>query len=265
MVKQPMGNVEQLSQDLQSEWSKPDPDLTKCGDLLNRLKLVITQLACLPLEGKGPVNKHEAILARSVLETGAFYSIRMQDVPSFERYIAQLKVYFFDMRASLEESEHRGELLGLNLLGLLSQNRIADFHTELELLPGSELSSSYIAFPIHLEQYLIEGNYSKILHARSLAPAESYLFFIDILSNTVREEIASCCEKAFEKIPVTELRKILFLDNDDDAMKIAEKHKWKMSAGAYWFPGPTKAADAIPASKLVGQALAYARELEKIV
>jgi len=33
-----------------------------------------------------------------VLEIGALWSVRVQDIPSFERYIAQLKVYYQDLR-----------------------------------------------------------------------------------------------------------------------------------------------------------------------
>jgi hypothetical protein len=33
-----------------------------------------------------------------VLELGALWSIEVQELESFERYIAQLKVYYFDYR-----------------------------------------------------------------------------------------------------------------------------------------------------------------------
>ena len=52
----------------------------------------------------------------------------------------------------------RYELLGLNLLCLLSQNRIADFHMELERLDPTQLHSNiYLKHPVSLEQYLMEG------------------------------------------------------------------------------------------------------------
>ncbi len=78
-------------------------------------------------------------------------------------------------------------LLGLNLLRLLAQNRIADFHTQLELIdPESLHSNLYIKHPVQLEQYLMEGSYNKVYHARSDVPAEEYLFFMDILMGTIR-------------------------------------------------------------------------------
>ena len=89
----------------------------------------------------------------------------------------------------------RCELLGLNLLCLLSQNKVAEFHTELERLSGKELESVYIRHPVSMEQYIMEGSYNKVINLKGNVPAESYNFFFDILLKTVRNEIASCLEK----------------------------------------------------------------------
>nr|KAG5712337.1 hypothetical protein BaRGS_023916 [Batillaria attramentaria] len=65
-------------------------------------------------------------------------------------------------RDDLPESTFKYQLLGLNLLCLLSQNRLAEFHTELELLPVKELQTNiYIKHPVSMEQYLMEGSYNK--------------------------------------------------------------------------------------------------------
>ena len=68
----------------------------------------------------------------------------------FERYMAQLKTYYHDYDALLPESAFKYELLGLNLLCLLSKNKIADFHTELEQLPEDTLQNNlYISNTVH--------------------------------------------------------------------------------------------------------------------
>lgn len=77
-------------------------------------------------------------------------------------------------------------LLGLNLLRLLAQNNIAEFHTELESLELDQLSNIYIKHPIQVEQCLMEGSYNKVWNSRSNVPAEDYAFFIDILMGTIR-------------------------------------------------------------------------------
>jgi hypothetical protein len=38
------------------------------------------------------------MVARDVLEIGAFWSIAKKDIPSFERYMAQLKCYYLDFK-----------------------------------------------------------------------------------------------------------------------------------------------------------------------
>ena len=90
-------------------------------------------------------------------------------------------------------------MLGLNLLCLLAQNRVAEFHTELERLPANEIDNNvYIRHPVSLEQNIMEGSYNKDLLAKGNVPAESYNFFLDILMDTVRNEIASCLDKVIK-------------------------------------------------------------------
>jgi hypothetical protein len=95
------------------------------------------------------------------------------------------------------------ELMGLYLLFLLSQNRIGEFHTELErldpaLLPvGQGEGNIYISYPVHLEQYLMEGSYNKVFLLKENVPADAYKFFVEELLLTLREEIAEGIEKAY--------------------------------------------------------------------
>ena len=63
---------------------------------------------------------------------------------------------------ALVKSDREFIVLGLNLLFLLSQNRIAEFHTELEVISQEGLSNYYIKHPIELEQHVMEGSYNKV-------------------------------------------------------------------------------------------------------
>lgn len=75
--------------------------------------------------------------------------------------------FFVPHRNEIGESANKYQLLGLNLIFLLSQNRVAEFHTELELLPQEIIQSNeYIRHPLILEQHLMEGNYNKIFAAK---------------------------------------------------------------------------------------------------
>lgn len=148
-------------------------------------------------------------LAGEILEIGAFWSIRTRDVPSFDRYFSQLQTFYNDFRrvlppptthlfivlslqkysTILPPSEREFPIRGLNLIRLLIQNRIADFHTTLESLPlpADELvANPFIRHPVNLERWLMEGSYSKVWNAREEAPAEEYKFFVDSLMGTIR-------------------------------------------------------------------------------
>lgn len=163
-------------------------------------------------------SKQELILARDILEIGVQWSIEAKDIPSFERYMAQLKCYYFDYHSQLPESSFKYQLLGLNLLFLLSQNRVAEFHTELELLPAEHIQNDvYIRHPLSIEQYLMEGSYNKIFLAKGNVPAKNYNFFMDILLDTIRGEIAVCLEKAYEKISLKDAARMLYLPNEESA------------------------------------------------
>lgn len=182
--------------------------------------------------------------------------------------MAQLKSYYFDYQSNLPESTYKYQLLGLNLLFLLSQNRVAEFHTELELLPVDFIQSNiYIRHPLSLEQYLMEGSYNKIFLAKGNVPAASYNFFIDILLNTVRDQIGACMESAFDKISVRDAARMLFLTTENETVEFAKRKNWTSKNGYFCFgvPSEKKVEEPIPSAELVTLAIDYARELEMIV
>ena len=94
MSSKAVNDVSTLYDLLKKEWNHKSPNLEKCGQLLAKLKVGLTELQFLPTDQS--VSKRELILSRDVLEIGALYSIAKRDIPSFERYLAQLKCYYFD-------------------------------------------------------------------------------------------------------------------------------------------------------------------------
>lgn len=259
-------NAVTLYQQLNKEWNRKPPNVEKCGSILSKLKIALLELSFLPTSETKP-NKRELIIARDILEIGVQWSVLKGDIESFQRYMAQLKPYYFDYREELPESSYKYQLLGLNLLRLLAQNRLAEFHTELELLPTKEIQSNiYIKHPVSMEQYLMEGNYNKVFLAKGNVPAESYNFFIDILLLTIRDEIAGCAEKAYDKIALNEAARILFFSKPQELNTYAEKRGWKTVDSHFVFTKEVKkTVDDIPSHSLALQAIEYARELEMIV
>lgn len=234
--------------------------------MLRKLKVALTKLTFLPTDTKA--TKQELLVARDILEIGAQWAIAKKNIPAFERYMAQLKCYYLDYKDDLPESAYKYQLLGLNLLCLLAQNRLAEFHTELELLPPKDLHTNiYIKHPVSMEQYFMEGSYNKVFLAKGNVPAESYNFFIDILLNTIRDEISTCIEKAYEKIAFQEAARMLFFESQKPMKEHAAKLNWKVGPdNFYHFVREEKTTDdSIPAQELAKQTIEYAKELEMIV
>ncbi|XP_065837415.1 26S proteasome non-ATPase regulatory subunit 8-like [Oscarella lobularis] len=257
-----------LFDELKAEWlKKPDPTALKnCENLLSQLKICLTSVSFLP-SGPAKATVQELVIARDALEIGALVSIHNKDIPSFERYIAQLKAYYTDHGVSIPRSPYEHELLGLNLLCLLAQNKLEQFHTELELLDPTTLQNNvYLRHPISLERYLMEGSYNKIFLSRGNVPSETYNFFIDILVDTVREEIAACIEKSYTTVGRAEAVKMLFLSSVEDLGQIATKRAWCLGENdAFFFHQETKHERMTPSVQLISQTLEYAKELERIV
>ena len=116
----------------------------------------------------------------------------MQDDALFARNFAQLKAYYTDLKSLLPRSQQEHPLLGLNLLRLLAQNRIAEFHIELELLDADALKSPHVDFPRQLERQLMEGLYDRLYGAMEQAPSAHMRCFVTQLQATVRAELATC-------------------------------------------------------------------------
>jgi 26S proteasome regulatory subunit N12 len=59
--------------------------------------------------------------------------------------------------------------------------------------------------------------------AKGNVPAKNYNFFMDILLDTIRGEIAVCVEKAYEKISLKDAARMLYLPNEEAAKAFGAK------------------------------------------
>jgi 26S proteasome regulatory subunit N12 len=257
-----------LYKDLQRAFNARPSDLKRCGSLLAQLKVGLIEAGLLLPTGNPKLE--DLVVARDILEIGAFWSIRSKDVPSFDRYFSQLQTFYTDYSSSLPPSKREFPIRGLNLIRLLTQNRIADFHTTLESLPlpADEINENpFIRHPVNLERWLMEGSYSKVWNAREEAPAEEYKFFVDSLMGTIRNEIASCEETAYESLPLKDAATLLFFATQTDLLTFAQQRGWQVNlvAGNIEFTRKSEEQMEIPKQKLIAANLAYARELEQIV
>jgi 26S proteasome regulatory subunit N12 len=245
-------------------------DFDTCTQLLCQLKIALTEFKSLPpLFEETPNAVHELTIARDIYEHAVILSVKTEDQDAFERDFFQLKPYYTDAAGRLPASQQEYPILGLNLLRLLVQNRIAEFHTELELLSAAALENECIKHAVELEQSFMEGAYNRVLTARQTVPHQTYVYFMDLLAKTVRDEIAGCSEKAYDSLSINDTRQIMLFSSDKELYEyIKEEHpEWELKSGLVIFQKAKESATCkdIPSLQLINQTLGYARELERIV
>lgn len=238
-------------------------NIANCQDLLLQLKLqMITFNLTPPFTENIETVRKKLLISRETLELGAGLAIECKDMAAFCRHISQVKPYYTDYKDLLPESARQWALIGSYLLSLLCQNRIDDFHAELELISIERRTDPCIAFPIAIEQSLMEGSYHKVLNAA--VPRPQFNFFVGLLSQTVRERIAECCEKAYARVLIEDAGELLMLDQDA-TLQQAQKRQWSVVDGRLCFPQEPDMSLDIPSKSMISQSLGYALELERII
>ncbi|XVE62230.1 hypothetical protein DITRI_Ditri06bG0101200 [Diplodiscus trichospermus] len=235
--------VSQLFERFKAAFIRKDYD--SCANLLSQLKVLLTKFRSLPpLFENTPNAVNELILAREIYEHAVVLSVKFEDQDAFERDFFQLKPYYTDAG-------------------------IAEFHTELELLSATALENPCIKHAVELEQSFMEGAYNRVLSARQTAPHETYVYFMDLLAKTVRDEIAGCSEKAYDYLSINDARQMLLFSSEQELLEyIKEEHpEWELKNGFVFFQKAKESAPCkeIPSLQLINQTLSYARELERIV
>lgn len=248
------------------EFNKAGADLEQCEDMISDIKVKLLSFKALPpfFEASSSAQQ-EVVVARDVLEHAVLLAVRAGDDAAFERNYAQLRTFYTDTAGMAPPSQQELPIVGLNLLRLIVANRTAEFHTELELVPPENLDSVYVKYVVALEQRLMEGAYAKVLSSRHDVPMEYYSTYMEPLANTVRDEIASCCEKAYDSLTAADVQKSLALASDAEVTEYAAQVGWKVEGGVVTFGGDKEEGERIPTMALIGNSLAYARELERIV
>ncbi|KAL6652047.1 hypothetical protein ACP70R_010972 [Stipagrostis hirtigluma subsp. patula] len=244
-------------------------DLRSCDALLSELKVLITNFPSLPpsLE-QTPNAVAELKIARATYEHAVILSMKLDDQDAFKRNLCQLKAFYMDTCGIIPTSPDEYPFLGLNLLMLLAENKIAEFHTELELLPLEALNHPCIKYAVELEQSFMEGTYNRLFSARQAVPHETYVYFIDHLAETARDEIADCSSQAYDYLPVSDAKEMLMFTSDEELLEYIseEQHEWEIKNCSVFFDVAKSKPDvALPCFKMIKQTLSYAQELEQIV
>jgi 26S proteasome regulatory subunit N12 len=167
----------------------------------------------------------------------------------------------------------------------------------------------FVRYPVRLEQALMEGSYDKVWSEMKSerVPSEEFAIFSEVrfpiqlspstmmggvpgpaqtlpyltslltintyqvLINTIRSEIASCSERAYPSLPISNAKNLLFLDSEGAVVQFAQARGWLAKDGRIYFPEQEAEAqaadkDVMSASgTVIENTLGYARKLETIV
>ncbi len=202
-----------------------------------------------------------------MLEHAAILAIRKEDMAGFERNVAQLQAFY---GATDDASAAKYELLGVNLLRLLALDRIAEFHTALELIPLARRSAErFIQYPVAMEQYMMEGAYYHAVQGCRQTPSPLFDVFARMLAQTVRTQIAECISRAYATLTLKETTDLLMLTDAAELKQFEAQFDWKRSAAnasAYDFTKSRSSEQLhVPKLHIMAKTLSYASELERIV
>ncbi|EOR00573.1 26S proteasome non-ATPase regulatory subunit 8 [Wallemia ichthyophaga EXF-994] len=233
---------------------------------LNEAKLLMSQSNLLI-----PSTRSDMVdlqVSRDILEVGALHSITSQDLKSFERYINLLNPFW----SLTNDSTNQPKIIALQLLIYLTQNRISDFHTLLESIPIHLLSNFHIQTPIKLERWIMEGSYSKVWDSKPEIELAGHWIWLAFLE-TIRNEIASCEEKAYDSLPINDAATLLFFNSPAQLTQFATSRGWTISPSTQHvifkdlnsITGIEKQKFSLPSHNMISHSLNYAKELETIV
>jgi 26S proteasome regulatory subunit N12 len=222
--------------------------------------------------------KEENELAREAYELGLFVAIELDDKEAFDQTVSLLLPLYTDVRG-LSESEHRGLVLGLFLLGLLVDGASDEFHAMVESLRLEDRQNPSVTFVLSMDEDLAIGQYNKVLSAILDPPHGSFAFFTDRMLPSIRETIAECVEVAYKVLSLEGAMELLMFEDREECLDfVREEMEWEVAEGEedgvqrILLEEGMKRKGAlgggerdIPSMNVIEQNLSYATEMERIV
>ena len=208
---------------------------------------------------------HEAQTVRDAYEYACLCHARLGASAGFQLEFDGLRYYYADeVTAVIPASAKQPLLTGLYLLTLLIENRIGEFHAELELLPMDALTSMYIRPVIDIERYMMDGTFTKLAEARSTVPTNDYDVFFHKLIERVTQTIGEGIEASCAVIPQAAAKHLLAVGGDDATTSAVMQ---KLCASGTITPDgemlhldvTERAADKIPYQQIFRKTIACAR------
>lgn len=265
-----MSDLTELTKALKTAFDSKD--YSSCKKLFTPIKIELIKAGLLVPDlvkvSTSDAYVNDLVISRTILEIGALCSVNEHDSKSFENFFAQLRVFYFSTNKKLSESENKSKLISLYLLVLLSQGEVTKFHSELEFL-SKHISSleedEYFSYPIKVEKWLMEGSYQKAWDLlQSDSKVKEFNVFTETLMDAIREEIARNTEMAYNKLPLFNVKALLFFKSEKDTEQFANERGWNVVAGSVIF-NEEELVEKEEQPNIVERTLDYAINLESIV
>ncbi|QID84837.1 regulatory particle non-ATPase [Saccharomyces pastorianus] len=256
-------------------------DYATCEKLLppTKIELIKNNLLIPDLSIQNDIYLNDLTITKKILEVGALANIYTFDFDVFDSYFNQLKPYYFSSDHKLSESDKKSKLISLYLLNLLAQNNTTKFHSELQFLDRHIKNledDSLLSYPIKLDRWLMEGSYQKawdLLQSGSQNITE-FDSFTDILKSAIRDEIAKNTELSYDFLPLSNIKALLFFNNEKETEKFALERNWSVTNSKVYFKNQPKEAldeedetmhEDGQKTKIIERAMDYAISIENIV
>ena len=256
-----MSKIETLHKTLLSEWAKPNRDLGIIERQLAEIENELCNLDALNKLSLASVN----LIHKDFYEISVLYNVLLKDLEGFEESMAKVHCFYENLET---ESTNKYLMYGLHLLYFLATNKISQFHMLLEQIDQPiQTNNPYINNPVKWEQFLMEGAYNKVLLDEKNIPSPYYGVFVNILSNTIRNEVASCVEKSYKRLKTKDASKFLFFDNIDEVIEFANQRGWQHNGSDFVFEQADTENITAPLDtiRIAKQNLFYAKQLEMII
>ncbi|KAK8815363.1 hypothetical protein WA158_003575 [Blastocystis sp. Blastoise] len=187
----------------------------------------------------------------------------IHDTSSVERNYKQYRAFC----PNDSNEERRNQLKTIYLMSLLSENKLGQFHCEIELLNEKEMNDPYISFSLNLEHAISEGNYNKVLSSFDNIPIPSLRGFVEPLIITVRSEIDDCVHCSYRQMNINTLQHYLYFNTKDELLNyIHEKHpEWVLENDMVIFTKKQEKHATIDTKTSLNNYLYYSMETENIV
>lgn len=208
-------------------------------------------------------------VACHALELGVLLTVQEGDLDAFSRNMAQLQPYYDQAKAmGAPPTPRKCHILGLNLMYLLVENSLSEFHAQLELLDAAtEASDPLVSFPIELERQLMVGLYDQVLTSK--VPDASFQFFVDNLLGTVRDSIADCMEVSYKSMSMDSAKTMMKYSTTQELLEYIQecREDWIVDGPNLLFQPPSQGTvrSDIPSMEWIASSLSYAAEVERIV